>query len=778
MATQIVQVVAITATSSLIIAGMLFYLLYRFTLSRRIKRDKLNSSFRREPETGVPRVEFQQHSTGAIKGLIVDEEGLDMLYVRKFEGGQQFSGCFSKVWYNPLDEEVKRMNDSREEKPNNMSNQPTQEIPLLQEPIRNEYEVEIKKPLSVKQNPLPPPPPPSVSEKGDLETTPKVKPAPPPLPAKKTGLIASNKPPIFPRGVENRESRTKELAEESMKGNGVQMKLKPLHWDKVTANADHSMVWNEINNGSFRFDDDLMETLFGYTTNTHKPTTDKSNKSSHHHANSNSLSSAQIFLLDPRKSQNTAIVLKSLPISRKEILDALLEGRGLNSDTLEKLTKICPTQDEITKILNYNDNPKKLADAESFLYHILKAVPSSFICFKAMLFRSTYVSEILYLKQSLQTLELGCTELRTCRIFFKLLEAILKAGNRLNAGTNRGNAQGFNLNALCRLSDVKSTDGKTTLLHFVVEQVVRSEGKRFLIDKDDDSEKNSDIILDIKNPKKEKDTEHVLLGLKVLESLNTDFVNVKKASEIDCDNLFSMCSILTRKVDEIKGMLKNCKDIESGGFLREMKGFLEDCEEELNVVRDEEKRVVEIMRKTTAYYQAKDKLGINCLQLFVIVKDFLNNVDQVCAEIGTKLKKEKVGTNCVAGSSPPLSPNLRSPVRFQNLELPGIGPAGTSSDSKFLESVTPAPVLGLDFQDPVPSGYPVGLVLGLGTRWTGYPVSKSVPIGFEIGSRNFRPVSTGYGTGSLFLDPVPIPKKLIGYPFLLTPRGYVALKAL
>lgn len=271
MATQnrtVVQAIAITATISLIIAGILFYFFYRFKIARRIKKGELESSFRRE---AVPRIEFRQHG-GALKGLIVDEEGLDVLYLRKFEGGH-LSGCFSKVWYNPMVEEVKRMN-GRGEKPS--ISEPIQEIPLLQEP-RNRYESELKKPLPGTElappppppSPPPPPPPrpppppplPSLPQKGNLKPAPppppppgppKLKPAPPPPPGKTRGLISSPKPPIGPRGTENRHSRTEDLAKESMKENGVQMKLKPLHWDKVTANADHSVVWNEINDGSFR----------------------------------------------------------------------------------------------------------------------------------------------------------------------------------------------------------------------------------------------------------------------------------------------------------------------------------------------------------------------------------------------------------------------------------------------------------------------------------------------------------------------------------------------
>lgn len=79
---------------------------------------------------------------------------------------------------------------------------------------------------------------------------PKMKPAAPPPPAK---ITSSHKPPMAPRVTENRYYNRREGSDkEIMIQNGNKIKLKPLHWDKVIANADHSMVWNEINDGSFR----------------------------------------------------------------------------------------------------------------------------------------------------------------------------------------------------------------------------------------------------------------------------------------------------------------------------------------------------------------------------------------------------------------------------------------------------------------------------------------------------------------------------------------------
>lgn len=387
---------------------------------------------------------------------------------------------------------------------------------------------------------------------------------------------------------------------------------------------------------------------------------------------SNSAPTAQIFILESRKSQNTAIVLRSLAISCKEIIEAVLDGQGLSSDTLEKLAKISPSQEEAAKILQFNGNPTKLADAESFLFHILKAVPSAFTRINAMLFRSNYDSEILHLKESLQALDLGCKELRTRGLFLKLLEAILKAGNKMNAGTSRGNAQGFNLSTLRKLSDVKSTDGKTTLLHFVVEQVIQSEGRRCVFNQNHSlgrnnshRSKNGDSI-SASLTAEDRDREYLKVGLPAVEDLSNKFSNVKKAAAIEYDSFSNMCSSLTSHVAEIRQLVTRCANSEKGGFLKETKGFLEECEEELKLVREEQTRIMELVKRTTEYYQAggsKDKWA-HPLQLFVIVKEFLDMVNRVCADITQNLQK-KNATTSVASSSP-MSPPTRSPVRFLN----------------------------------------------------------------------------------------------------------------
>ena len=418
-----------------------------------------------------------------------------------------------------------------------------------------------------------------------------------------------------------------------------------------------------------------MESLFGYSSS-YK--TQERNRTLSTLAKSNSNAPAQIFILEPRKSQNTAIVLRSLAISRKGILDAVLDGQGLSVETLERLTKIAPTQEEEAKIIQFSGNPDQLADAESFLYFILKAVPTAFNRLKAMLFRSSYNCEVLQLKEQLQALEMGCKELRTSGLFLKLLEAILKAGNRMNAGTSRGNAQGFNLSSLRKLSDVKSTDGKTSLLHFIVEQVVQSEGKRQAIYQKHKLHISNGETSNVNNRpysysliQQEADKEHVLLGLQVLGGLSEELSEAKKAASLEYHNFITMCSTLNAHVSEIRQIITCCGNIRSGGFINEMKGFLEECEGELDVVKEEQTRIMELVKKTNEYYLAgasKDNM-VNPFQLFVIVKSFVDMVDKACIELKKKVEKKNIVGGEAVSTTPPLSPSKRTPLRFPNFDL-------------------------------------------------------------------------------------------------------------
>ncbi|XP_008456469.2 formin-like protein 4 [Cucumis melo] len=581
----IITVVVSTAAATLLLSLCLFFYIRGCVLAEHKEEQDGRSSQSREGQALVSQKEFTRFN-GNFNGFILEENGLDVIY-----------------WKNP---ERRKSKKNEEDEDMDFVKERVQETPLLTSSIK----------MKARDHSL-----------SNSQTLPWL---PPPSPAP----LRKPPPPPPPKAVANSGPSS---------ARNDQTRLKPLHWDKVNTNVDHAMVWDKIDGGSFRFNGDLMEALFGYVaTNKKSPPKQSGNHEQTESSGPNNGRREQISILDSRRSRNIAIILKSLNISRQELLDALMEGHGLDLDTLEKLVKITPNQEQQSKILEFDGNPLKLADAESFIFHLLKAVPTAFTRLNAMLFRSNFKSELIRLKDFSQILCEGCEELKKKGLFTKLLEATLKAGNRLNSGTTRGDAQAFNLNSLLKLSDVKSTGGKTTLLHFVVEEVIKSEGKKRF------SNTNSKTPIS----EKERENEYTILGLSAMESLTSELSNVKKASTIDYEAFIASCPNLLTQISKIRKLLSK----EGGEYKRNMIDFVKSAEEELETARREQKRVMEIVKKTNEYYETGDIE--NPLGIFVIVSDFVSMVNQVCIEIGENLKgKSKMGN---LNACPPLKSSLSS----------------------------------------------------------------------------------------------------------------------
>nr|AAF24496.1 FH protein NFH1 [Nicotiana tabacum] len=353
----------------------------------------------------------------------------------------------------------------------------------LESPARITNQIQQIEPVSV-ASPPPPPPPLSISIPAS------VPPPPPPPPCKnwdspKTLTPPTSKPPVLvtplrPIALESpvlispmdqlpSNSEPIEKNEQKIENEETpKPKLKTLHWDKVRASSDRETVWDQLKSSSFKLDEEMIETLFVVKTPTSNPkeTTRRAVLPSQSQENR---------VLDPKKSQNISIQLRALSVTVEEVCEALLEGNAdaLGTELLESLLKMAPSKEEERKLKEYkDDSPFKLGPAEKFLKAVLD-IPFAFKRVDAMLYISNFDSEVDYLKKSFETLEASCEELRSNRMFLKLVEAVLKTGNRLNVGTNRGDAHAFKVDTLLKLADVKGADGKTSFLHFVVQEIIR-----------------------------------------------------------------------------------------------------------------------------------------------------------------------------------------------------------------------------------------------------------------------------------------------------------------
>ncbi|KAI5069394.1 hypothetical protein GOP47_0015695 [Adiantum capillus-veneris] len=496
--------------------------------------------------------------------------------------------------------------------------------------------------------PPPPPPPPPPSKSADGSTTPRLPPVPPPpkIPGGNTPprpppvpspLMAPKGPPPPPPAPKGpppsppifdgtRPPLPPKPQERSPDEDEGIPKLKPLHWDKVSADPSRSMVWDRLKAGSFHLDEDGIATLFGLNTANVKKEVGKS-----------PVATVKKGPIDSRKAQNIAIQLRALKISTEVIRDALLEGDGLKRELLEVLVKMSPTLEEQKALMNFkSDKSVELGPAERFLTSVLE-IPSAFQRLEAMQFKASFREDISHITDSLHTLETACGQIRDSRLFLKLLEAVLKTGNLMNRGTARGEAEAFKLDTLLKLADVKSADGKTTLLHFVVEGIAKSEGLR-VVKTSDEADPTLEVEL--------KEVDLKRKGLEVVMSLFNELESVRKAAGIDADALNQAVSKIAMKLSSIQSKLKTNFQVQASStqemplkdsFYANMDLFCSQATDDVARIKQDGARVLDKVKQATAYFHGNQR-ETQPLRLLVIVRDFLSVLEKVCKDIAKPLK--------------------------------------------------------------------------------------------------------------------------------------------
>lgn len=185
-----------------------------------------------------------------------------------------------------------------------------------------------------------------------------------------------------------------------------------------------------------------------------------------------------IKVLDSKRSQNVGIFVRSVHVDFSEIEHAIYhcDTSVVSLETLQHIMEIRATNEELINIKDAiamheksdAEHPPALDAPENFLMRISQiSCSAERIC--CIVFQEEFDEQCTMVSRKLATLKSICEFLIDDDGLKEIFSIILTLGNFMNGGNRqRGQADGFGLEILGKLKDVKSRDPKITLLHFIV----------------------------------------------------------------------------------------------------------------------------------------------------------------------------------------------------------------------------------------------------------------------------------------------------------------------
>lgn len=183
-----------------------------------------------------------------------------------------------------------------------------------------------------------------------------------------------------------------------------------------------------------------------------------------------------LTILDPKTSQNLSIFLNAFKQYKfSQVANSLqnLDDSIVSGQQVTTLGGVWPTPEDIAQVVEYQKeggDVSKLAPAEQFVLEV-NQVPALQQRLKAFRFKADYETKKSEIKPDIASIHAACKQVRASEKFRILLEIILSLGNFLNQGGNKGQAWGYKLRDLQKLTEAKTTDNKSTLMVVLVELV-------------------------------------------------------------------------------------------------------------------------------------------------------------------------------------------------------------------------------------------------------------------------------------------------------------------
>ncbi|KAM7368468.1 hypothetical protein PAMP_014681 [Pampus punctatissimus] len=240
------------------------------------------------------------------------------------------------------------------------------------------------------------------------------------------------------------------------------LRMKKLNWQKLPSRVvtAQQSLWTLVSSDSVEPDYCSIEQLFSLPPTESKTRTKAKTEPK------------EISFIDAKKSLNLNIFLKQFKCSHEDFVSLIQRGdrSRLDVEDLKQLIKLLPKKHEVENLKSHQTDRNRLASVDHFYLQLLD-VPSYHLRIECMLLCEESCCLLKNLKANAELLDRACQSVRESTRLPSFCKLILDVGNFLNYGTHTGNAEGFKISTLLKLTETKASTSKITLLHHILEEV-------------------------------------------------------------------------------------------------------------------------------------------------------------------------------------------------------------------------------------------------------------------------------------------------------------------
>ncbi|XP_042822943.1 formin-like protein 1 isoform X2 [Panthera tigris] len=321
----------------------------------------------------------------------------------------------------------------------------------------------LASPLPGSSDPPPPPPPPPPPLPGDLPPPP----PPPPLPSGTDGPVPPPPPP--PPGG---HSDAPEMGPGVKAKKPIQTKFRMplLNWVALKPSQITGTVFTELNDEKVLQELDMSDFEEQFKTKSQGPSLDLSALK----GKAAQKAPSKATLIEANRAKNLAITLRKGNLGADRICQAIetYDLQALGLDFLELLTRFLPTEYERSLIARFEREQRpmeELSEEDRFMLRFSR-IPRLPERMATLTFLGNFPDTVQLLMPQLNAIIAASMSIKSSDKLRQILEIVLAFGNYLNS-SKRGAAYGFRLQSLDVLLEMKSTDRKQTLLHYLVKVI-------------------------------------------------------------------------------------------------------------------------------------------------------------------------------------------------------------------------------------------------------------------------------------------------------------------